>query len=71
MNREGGRFAVIFKTLSSLTSSTVLDGQSLGRIAIFLVVGLVFFQMYLRIVYLEGKVSTLENILQPMLVPPK
>jgi len=66
---EEGRFAMVTKALASLYSSfsSLLGGQSVVSVLLFLVLGFIFINMYLRIVYLEGKVATLENILHPLL----
>lgn len=62
-----GRFAILINTLTSLTNSSVLEGHNLVTVLMVVVLGVVFLNMYLRIVHLEGKVETLENILQPLL----
>jgi len=41
-------------------------GHSLVAILVFVVVMALFLHMYMRIVYLEGKVEVLENLLRPV-----
>jgi uncharacterized membrane protein YciS (DUF1049 family) len=44
-----------------------VSGFSLGYVILVLFFGLIFINMYLRIAHLEGRVETLESILQPLM----
>jgi hypothetical protein len=57
---EGGKFAMVSNLFSNVPT---VPGFSLPSIILVLV----FMYMYMRIAYLEGRVETLETILQPLL----